>query len=94
VDADLAAFMADAQVPWGLDALGGSISEPAWKTKPSWYLVATDDRMIPPPAQRLMSERAGATVSKSRVATRSTSRSPARGGSHRERSHRDQVMRA
>jgi pimeloyl-ACP methyl ester carboxylesterase len=62
VDADLAAFMADAQVPWGLDALGGAISEPAWKTKPSWYLVATDDRMIPPPAQRLMSERAGATV--------------------------------
>ena len=59
VDADLAAFMADAQVPWGLDALGGSISEPAWKTKPSWYLVATDDRMIPPPAQRAMSERAG-----------------------------------
>jgi len=62
VDADLAGFMADAQVPWGLNALGGSISEPAWKTKPSWYLVATDDRMIPPPAQRLMSERAGATV--------------------------------
>ena len=62
VDADLAAFMADAQVPWGLNALGGAISEPAWKTKPSWYLVATDDRMIPPPAQRLMSERAGATV--------------------------------
>jgi pimeloyl-ACP methyl ester carboxylesterase len=43
-------------------ALSGEISEPAWKTKPSWYLVATDDRMIPPPAQRLMSERAGATV--------------------------------
>jgi pimeloyl-ACP methyl ester carboxylesterase len=62
VDADLAAFMADAQVPWGLSAVGDSISEPAWKTKPSWYLVATDDRMIPPPAQRLMSERAGATV--------------------------------
>jgi len=62
VDADLAAFMADAQVPWGLNALGGAISEPAWRTKPSWYLVATDDRMIPPPAQRLMSERAGATV--------------------------------
>ena len=62
VDADLAGFMADAQVPWGLNALGGSISEPAWKTKPSWYLVATDDRMIPPPAQRAMSERAGATV--------------------------------
>jgi pimeloyl-ACP methyl ester carboxylesterase len=57
-----AAFMADSQVPWGVDALSGAISEPAWKTKPSWYLVATEDRMIPPPAQRFMSERAGATV--------------------------------
>jgi len=57
-----AAFMADSQVPWGMDALAGAISEPAWKRKPSWYLVATDDRMIPPPAQRLMSQRAGATV--------------------------------
>ena len=47
---------------WGVYALGGTISEPAWKTKPSWYLVSTDDRMIPPPAQRFMSERAGATV--------------------------------
>jgi pimeloyl-ACP methyl ester carboxylesterase len=57
-----AAFMADSQVPWGVDALAGAISEPAWKSKPSWYLVATEDRMIPPPAQRLMSKRAGATV--------------------------------
>jgi pimeloyl-ACP methyl ester carboxylesterase len=62
VDADTAAFMADSQVPWGVSALGGAISEPAWKTKPSWYLVATDDKMIPPPAQRLMSRRAGSTV--------------------------------
>ncbi len=62
VDPELAAFMADSQVPWGVDALGGTISEPAWRTKPSWYLVATDDRMIPPPAQRAMSERAGSTV--------------------------------
>ena len=62
VDADLAAFMADSQVPWGLDALGGTVSEAAWHNKPSWYLIATDDRMIPPPAQRQMSERAGATV--------------------------------
>ena len=62
VDADTAAFMANSQVPWGVDALGGAVSEPAWKSKPSWYLVATDDRMIPPPAQRLMSKRAGATV--------------------------------
>jgi pimeloyl-ACP methyl ester carboxylesterase len=60
--ANQAAFMADAQVPWGVDALGGTIADPAWRTKPSWYLVATEDRMIPPPAQRLMSERAGSTV--------------------------------
>jgi pimeloyl-ACP methyl ester carboxylesterase len=50
------------QVPWGVGALSGAISEPAWKTKPSWYLVATEDKMIPPPAQRFMAERAGATV--------------------------------
>jgi pimeloyl-ACP methyl ester carboxylesterase len=62
VEADKAAFMADSQVPWGLAALSGAIEEPAWKTKPSWYLVATEDKMIPPPAQRFMSERAGATV--------------------------------
>jgi pimeloyl-ACP methyl ester carboxylesterase len=59
---DLAAFMADSQVPWGLEALNGAVSEPAWRSKPSWYLVSSDDRMIPPPAQRVMSERAGSTV--------------------------------
>jgi len=62
VDAETAGFMADSQVPWGVGALSGAISEPAWKTKPSWYLVATDDRMIPPRAQRFMSKRAGSTV--------------------------------
>jgi len=62
VNADVAAFMADSQVPWGVEALGGAISEPAWRTKKSWYLVATDDRMIPPDAQRAMSKRAGSTV--------------------------------
>src|SRR5437879_8146572 len=62
VDAERAAFMADSQVPWGVEALGGKISEPAWKTKPSWYLIATDDKMIPPDAQRSMSKRAGSTV--------------------------------
>jgi pimeloyl-ACP methyl ester carboxylesterase len=62
VPAALAAFMADSQVPWGVEALNGAISEPAWRSKPSWYLVATDDRMIPPPAQRAMSTRAGSTV--------------------------------
>ena len=62
VSEDAATFMADSQVPWGLEALNGAVTEPAWKTKPSWYLVATDDRMIPPDAQRAMSKRAGATV--------------------------------
>src|ERR1700686_2764328 len=62
VDAETAAFMADSQVPWGVAALSGAISEPAWKTKPSWYLIATDDRMISPDAQRAMAKRAGATV--------------------------------
>lgn len=62
LDPDKAAFMADSQVPWGLDALNGVVTAPAWKGKPSWYLVATDDRMIPPDAQRAMSKRAGSTV--------------------------------
>jgi pimeloyl-ACP methyl ester carboxylesterase len=62
VSAEEAAFMADSQVPWGVDALGGSITDPAWRVKPSWYLVVTEDRMIPPPAQRAMAERAGSTV--------------------------------
>ncbi len=62
VEPGKAAFMADSQVPWGVAALEGAVSEPAWRTKPSWYLVATDDRMIPPAAQRFMSKRAGAKV--------------------------------
>jgi pimeloyl-ACP methyl ester carboxylesterase len=57
-----AAFLADSQVPWGVGALGGTVTEPAWRTTPSWYLVAADDRMIPPPAQRAMSERAGSST--------------------------------
>ena len=63
---DKADFMANSQVPWGLEALNGAISEPAWKTKPSWALVATDDKMIPPDAQRGMSKRAGSVVSEVR----------------------------
>ena len=62
VDLDVAAFMADSQVPWGVGALGGTITKAAWKTKPSWYMVTKDDRMIPPDAQRAMAKRAGATV--------------------------------
>jgi pimeloyl-ACP methyl ester carboxylesterase len=63
VDTKTAAFMADSQVPWGVEAPGGKITVPAWKSKPSWYLLVTDDRMIPIAAQRAMSKRAGATVS-------------------------------
>jgi pimeloyl-ACP methyl ester carboxylesterase len=62
VTAEKAAFMADSQVPWGVGALSGTVSQAAWKAKPSWYLVATEDKMIPPPAQRFMSKRAGSTV--------------------------------
>lgn len=66
VDAKSAAFMADSQVPWGVAALTGAVTSPAWKVKPSFYLVATDDRMIPPPAQRQMAKRAGATVTETK----------------------------
>src|SRR5438874_1969630 len=62
LEAEQAAFMADSQVPWGVGALGGEISEPAWRSKPSWYLVTTEDRMIPPSAQHEMAARAGSTV--------------------------------
>lgn len=66
VESSRAEFMAESQVPWGLEALNGTVTEAAWRTKPSWYLVATDDRMIPPDAQRAMSRRAGSTVVESR----------------------------
>ena len=63
VDAKTAEFMANSQVPWGVDALGGRVTDPAWKRKPSWYLCVTDDKMIPLPAQSFMCTRAGATSS-------------------------------
>ena len=66
VDAKLANFMAASQVPWGLGALSGTITDPAWKSKPSWYLIATEDKMIPPAAQQFMSKRAGSTIAESR----------------------------
>ena len=62
VNPDVASFMADSQVPWGVEALSGVITQPAWRTKPSWYLITTEDKMIPPHAQRAMSKRAGSTV--------------------------------
>jgi pimeloyl-ACP methyl ester carboxylesterase len=62
VEPEKAAFMADSQVPWGVEALAGTVSQPAWKTKPSWYLLVTEDKMIPAAAQRFMAERAGSIV--------------------------------
>ena len=62
VEPDLASFMADSQVPWGVEALSGAVTEPAWRNKPTHYLVATEDKMIPPPAQRAMAGRAKAQV--------------------------------
>lgn len=59
---EIARFMADSQVPWGMDAVNGTISEPAWKNKPSWYLIGTNDKMVPPDAQRFMAKRSGATI--------------------------------
>ncbi|MEU3457472.1 alpha/beta fold hydrolase [Micromonospora sp. NPDC006766] len=57
-----AAFLADSQVPWNVAALGGVVTESAWRSKPAFYLVATDDHMIPPPAQRSMAARVGAVT--------------------------------
>ena len=79
VDAGTAAFMADSQVPWGVEALAGTVTEPAWRTKPSWYLVATDDHMIPPDAQRAMANRAGATVAETPGQPRDLRLEPGRG---------------
>jgi pimeloyl-ACP methyl ester carboxylesterase len=62
VNKEKAEFMANSQVPWGVEALNGTVSDPAWRNKPSWYLIATEDKMIPPPAQQFMSKRAGSTV--------------------------------
>jgi pimeloyl-ACP methyl ester carboxylesterase len=62
VNPDVASFMADSQVPWGVEALGGAVTQPAWRTRPSWFLITTEDKMIPPDAQRAMSKRAGSTV--------------------------------
>ncbi len=65
VNRDLGAFMADSQVPWGVQAFSGAVgavTQPAWKSKPSWYLVSTEDKMISPDAQRAMSKRAGSKV--------------------------------
>jgi pimeloyl-ACP methyl ester carboxylesterase len=62
VEPGLAAFMGDSQVPWGLDALNEVVTTAAWRSKRSWYLIATEDKMIPPDAQRFMAKRAEATT--------------------------------
>lgn len=69
VDKSKADFMANSQVPWGVGAAGGAVSVPAWKSKPSWYLIATEDKMIPPPVQHQMAKRAGATIGEAKGAS-------------------------
>ena len=66
VTPEVAAFMGDSQVPWGLEALQAPVTEPAWRSKPSWYLLTKDDGMIPPAAQRMMASRAGSHVIEAR----------------------------
>ena len=77
VSADKAAFMADSQVPWGVAALSGAISEPAWKKKPSWYLLTTEDKMIRLPPSGSCRSVPARQSSRSRAATPSTCRNPA-----------------
>jgi len=61
VDTGITRFMADSQVPWGLAAVRAKITTPAWKTKPTYFLMTTSDHMVPPSLQRMMAKRAGAT---------------------------------
>ena len=89
-----AAFMADSQVPWGVEALSGTISEPAWRSKPSWYLAATRHRMTPPPAQRQMSGRAGSTVVEAAAGHAIYVRSRSRGRTRRAGRFRSEFSRA
>ncbi|WP_159946468.1 alpha/beta hydrolase [Rhizobium sp. 18065] len=62
IDPSEAQFLAAAQRPWGHEAVQGKISSPAWNAKPSFYLLATEDRMIPAQAQAAMAARATAKV--------------------------------
>jgi len=58
-----ARFLAASQASWGGQAFAGSVAAAAWRTKPSHYIVAAQDRMIPPAAQKQMAERAGSGIS-------------------------------
>lgn len=66
-DASLTRFMAASQVPWGLEAVQGPITRVAWKTKPTTYMVASEDHMIPPSAQRSMAKRTGGKITEIRA---------------------------
>jgi pimeloyl-ACP methyl ester carboxylesterase len=55
-------FMAISQVPISTDSFTHKVTSPAWKTKPSWYMVATQDRSINPEQERMMAKRAHATT--------------------------------
>jgi pimeloyl-ACP methyl ester carboxylesterase len=55
-------FLADSQIPISATVFGSKFASPAWKSKPSWYIVATEDQTIPPDGERFMAKRAGAKV--------------------------------
>jgi pimeloyl-ACP methyl ester carboxylesterase len=62
VDPDTAQVMAVAQRPFTEAAFGGPSGPVAWRSVPSWYLLGTEDKAIPPETQRYMAERAGSTI--------------------------------
>jgi pimeloyl-ACP methyl ester carboxylesterase len=55
-------FMAISQVPISTEAFTHKVTSPAWKTKPTWYMVASSDRSINPEQERMMAKRAHATT--------------------------------
>ncbi len=60
VPAAISHFMAESQVPISADSFTHKVTQPAWKTKPSWYMVASSDRSINPEQERMMAKRAHA----------------------------------
>lgn len=62
VDRDQANVMYAVQQPLSVTALGDVMGVPVWKTLPSWYMVAKNDQVIPPDAERLFAKRMGATT--------------------------------
>jgi pimeloyl-ACP methyl ester carboxylesterase len=65
--AEQAALLAATQRPISVACIQEKSPRPAWRSKPSWYLLAEEDRMIPPNTQRFMAERMGARIRSEKV---------------------------